>query len=294
MPSRQLPSVQSGSPVSLLGRFAHEMDRLFEGFGVRSGFHYPRFLGRGRELLRRETGFVPAEWSPWIDIVEREGQLLIRADLPGLTKDDIKVEVTDDMLTIEGERKHETKEERVKGISTASAPTAHFTAPFPCRRAPRVRRRPLTSARACSRSPCQWPRSRCPKRSVWRSKRGSDARNLGSRNGANDEERHRIATRCAGRAGMGAEHRCSRNRRHGPRGDCHAHRDRENLHGETDSRADHLRVQGVKAIANDIEVELPGSHERTDADIARAAVDALRWRTSVPEGRIFARGTMDQ
>jgi len=42
------------------------------------------------------------------------------------------------------------------------------------------------------------------------------------------------------------------------------------------------RVLGVKAIANDIEVRLPGTHERTDSDIARVAVDALKWRASVP------------
>jgi osmotically-inducible protein OsmY len=46
------------------------------------------------------------------------------------------------------------------------------------------------------------------------------------------------------------------------------------------------RVQGVKAIANDIEVRLPGTAERTDSDIARAAVDALRWKTLVPDDRI--------
>jgi len=46
------------------------------------------------------------------------------------------------------------------------------------------------------------------------------------------------------------------------------------------------RVLGVKAIANEIEVRLPGTHERTDSDIARVAVDALKWRASVPEGRI--------
>ncbi len=43
------------------------------------------------------------------------------------------------------------------------------------------------------------------------------------------------------------------------------------------------RVHGVSAIANDIEVRLPGSAERSDSDIARAAVDVLKWRTSVPE-----------
>src|ERR1700676_4136279 len=47
-----------------------------------------------------------------------------------------------------------------------------------------------------------------------------------------------------------------------------------------------LRVAGVKAVANDLEVRLPGSSERTDEDIARAAVDALKWNVLVPEDRI--------
>ena len=46
------------------------------------------------------------------------------------------------------------------------------------------------------------------------------------------------------------------------------------------------RVCGVKAIANDIEVRLPGHAARTDTDIAVAAVDALKWKASVPQGRI--------
>jgi osmotically-inducible protein OsmY len=46
------------------------------------------------------------------------------------------------------------------------------------------------------------------------------------------------------------------------------------------------RVAGVKAVANELEVRLPGSSERTDEDIARAAVDALKWNVLVPEDRI--------
>src|SRR4030088_2029005 len=38
-----------------------------------------------------------------------------------------------------------------------------------------------------------------------------------------------------------------------------------------------LRVRGVKAVANEIEVRLPSSAERTDADLAAAAVRALEW-----------------
>jgi osmotically-inducible protein OsmY len=46
------------------------------------------------------------------------------------------------------------------------------------------------------------------------------------------------------------------------------------------------RVHGVKAVANDVEVRPPGAGERTDTDIAQAAIDALRWKTSVPDERI--------
>jgi hypothetical protein len=42
------------------------------------------------------------------------------------------------------------------------------------------------------------------------------------------------------------------------------------------------RVRGVKAVANDIEVRLPGSTERSDADIAAVAVHALEWDAFIP------------
>jgi osmotically-inducible protein OsmY len=46
------------------------------------------------------------------------------------------------------------------------------------------------------------------------------------------------------------------------------------------------RVYGVKAVASDIEIKLSGSTERTDTDIAAAAVNALMWDTSVPDNQI--------
>ena len=46
------------------------------------------------------------------------------------------------------------------------------------------------------------------------------------------------------------------------------------------------RVRGVKAVANDIEVRLPGSSERTDTDIAAAATRALEWDAFVPPGGV--------
>jgi osmotically-inducible protein OsmY len=47
-----------------------------------------------------------------------------------------------------------------------------------------------------------------------------------------------------------------------------------------------LRVRGVKAVANDIEVRLPASAERTDADIAAAALHALKWDAFVPDDSV--------
>jgi osmotically-inducible protein OsmY len=47
-----------------------------------------------------------------------------------------------------------------------------------------------------------------------------------------------------------------------------------------------LRVRGVKAVANDIEVYLPTDAERTDADIAAAAVRALEWDTLIPADKV--------
>ena len=46
------------------------------------------------------------------------------------------------------------------------------------------------------------------------------------------------------------------------------------------------RVRGVRAVANDIEVRLPGSSERTDADIAAAAARALEWDAFIPAGQV--------
>ncbi len=46
------------------------------------------------------------------------------------------------------------------------------------------------------------------------------------------------------------------------------------------------RVKGVKGIANDIEVHLPGGADRSDTEIAQAAIQALRWKSLLPAGRV--------
>jgi len=46
------------------------------------------------------------------------------------------------------------------------------------------------------------------------------------------------------------------------------------------------RVVGVKAVADDIEVKLPSSHERSDTELAHAAVNVLQWNVQVPDDRV--------
>jgi HSP20 family protein len=51
-------------------------------------------------------------WSPQVETFLRGDQLVIRADLPGLSKEDVQVEVTDDSIILQGERRNEFSEER--------------------------------------------------------------------------------------------------------------------------------------------------------------------------------------
>jgi HSP20 family protein len=71
----------------------------------------------GRRLpLRKEgaeEGFTLTEWSPPVDIAEDEKEYTIKAELPGVNKEDVKVTVEGGVLSITGERKAE-KEEKDK------------------------------------------------------------------------------------------------------------------------------------------------------------------------------------
>jgi len=105
---QSFPSLFGGSPLAFMRRFTEEMDRLFEDFGFGRGRLAPSF---GRDFFPAGFGeFGQTAWSPQVEVFEREGRLVVRADLPGLTKDDVKVEVSDGALTISGERKSEHEE----------------------------------------------------------------------------------------------------------------------------------------------------------------------------------------
>ncbi len=60
--------------------------------------------GNGKETM------TAADWSPVVDVLETEKEYVIKAELPEVKKDDVKITVQDGVLTIQGERKHEAEE----------------------------------------------------------------------------------------------------------------------------------------------------------------------------------------
>jgi HSP20 family protein len=90
-------------PFALLRQMTSEFDRLF-GEPFFASNQWPSF----RTFAMPEV----AAWSPKVDVVEKDNRLITRVDLPGMKKEDVKVEVTDGHLALSGERKRETEEKK--------------------------------------------------------------------------------------------------------------------------------------------------------------------------------------
>ena len=76
-----------------LERIQDEMNRLFD-------FSLARRPGKTLDLLERV-------WSPAIDVFESKDNIVVKADIPGMTKDEIKITVHGNTLVIQGEKKRE-------------------------------------------------------------------------------------------------------------------------------------------------------------------------------------------
>lgn len=90
------------SPIDTFRRWSQDIGRLFEPFGSGQQWLTPN-LGRTFEM---------AGWAPDVEVFQRGNELVVRADLPGLRKEDVNVEISDNVLTIQGERRQEREEER--------------------------------------------------------------------------------------------------------------------------------------------------------------------------------------
>jgi HSP20 family protein len=106
---RWRPSTEVWDPFANLTEIQEEMNRLFD------------------TSLRRH-GAIEGAFIPALDVVEEKDSILVKADLPGLTKDDISVAIQDNVLTIKGERKYDVEKkeanyyrrERAHGLFTRS------------------------------------------------------------------------------------------------------------------------------------------------------------------------------
>ena len=101
MRGREPFSTSGFGPFALMRRMQEDMDRLLgDAWGGRR--QWPSFFGdEGR-----------TEWAPAIEAFQRGNELVVRADVPGMAREDLSVEIGDDALTIKGERRYDHKEER--------------------------------------------------------------------------------------------------------------------------------------------------------------------------------------
>jgi HSP20 family protein len=86
-------------PFAMLDQLSQEMDALFDSF----------LYGRPASRRQRQSQ-LPQMWMPDVEISEEGDKLRICADLPGVPKDKVKVDIQDNMLTIQGERSEERQE----------------------------------------------------------------------------------------------------------------------------------------------------------------------------------------
>jgi len=97
------------NPFELMRRFTEEMDRTFEDAG----------------LSRGAGGGETQSWVPPVDIFERDNNIVVRMELPGVENEDVTVSLTDDGLVIRGERRLD-HEERRRGIYVSESTYGQF------------------------------------------------------------------------------------------------------------------------------------------------------------------------
>jgi HSP20 family protein len=129
---------QEGKPAAATSRTAalwqpfeslrQEMDRVFEDFTRGFGrFPLSRTLFDVEPMLRYE-GSVGLS-TPAVDVVEKENEFRITAELPGLDEKDVEVSVADDVLSIRGEKKEE-REEKAKNYHLSERRYGSFQRTF--------------------------------------------------------------------------------------------------------------------------------------------------------------------
>ena len=107
VPVKKETGVSRAEPRHLLSPFEN-MERLFEDFFPRSLLrHYRHGLPLASELTTPFEGRMPK-----VDVIDRDDEIFVRAELPGVDKKDVDISMTDNTVTIKGETRKEEKEEK--------------------------------------------------------------------------------------------------------------------------------------------------------------------------------------
>ncbi len=77
-----------------------EMNRMFD-----------EVFGSLARTGRRQQGEAPSQWAPALDVLQEDGDIVVRAELPGVKQDDVDITYQNGVLTISGERKAEEQKE---------------------------------------------------------------------------------------------------------------------------------------------------------------------------------------
>jgi len=110
-PIYQYAANLGANPFTLMRRMAEDMDRLFQDFGFANAVPSISSAAGARDPWLHARSIAQG-WAPQIETLRRGDRLIIRADLPGLKRDDVKVEVDGDVLSISGERRNEREDNR--------------------------------------------------------------------------------------------------------------------------------------------------------------------------------------
>jgi HSP20 family protein len=116
----------SYSPFSIMRQGLEEMDRWFGQLGRSRGWLSP---ASGRNFLS-QMGQQLGDWSPAVEAFQRGNEFVIRAEAPGMNRQDLNVEVGDDSITIRGERTQEHDEDR-EGVFWSERSYGSFTRVIP-------------------------------------------------------------------------------------------------------------------------------------------------------------------
>jgi HSP20 family protein len=101
---KQVPA--QPAPAQVVSPF-EEIEHLFDDFLSRGSWIQP-FLRRGLSELEVPFG----SRSPKVDVIDRDTEVLVKAELPGVDKDHLDISINENLLTIRASTEHESKEEK--------------------------------------------------------------------------------------------------------------------------------------------------------------------------------------